>query len=57
MAARRLSPLTRASAWLYTGPVGHLYGGLVDWVSLVGRLLLARARERARGTSSRSGRR
>jgi hypothetical protein len=49
MAARRLPPSTRAAAWLYTGPLGHLYGGVADWVTLVGRLLLARARRRARG--------
>jgi hypothetical protein len=48
MAARRLSLRTRAAAWLYTGPLGHLYGGLADWVSLLGRLALARARGRAR---------
>jgi hypothetical protein len=51
MAARRLPPSTRVLAWVYTGPLGHLYGGLADWASLLGRLLLGRlalARVRAR---------
>jgi hypothetical protein len=51
MAAPRLSPSTRALAWIYTGPLGHLYGGVVDWLLLLWRLALARARKRARGTS------
>jgi hypothetical protein len=50
MHARRLSASTRALAWIYTGPLGHLYGGLVDWVVLLWRLVLARARKRVRGT-------
>jgi hypothetical protein len=50
MAARRLSPSTRALAWIYTGPAGHLYGGLVDWGALLGQVLLARVRARVRGT-------
>jgi hypothetical protein len=50
MPARRLPPSTRVLAWLYTGPVGHLYGGLVDWVALLWRLALARVRARVRGT-------
>jgi hypothetical protein len=50
MAARRLSPSTRALAWIYTGPLGHLYGGLADWGTLLGKVLLARARTRVRGT-------
>ncbi|HEV7750351.1 MAG TPA: hypothetical protein VGO71_02360 [Baekduia sp.] len=50
MSARRPSPSTRALAWLYTGPVGHLYGGLADWATLLGRLALARVRSRVRGT-------
>jgi hypothetical protein len=37
----------RAAAWLVTGPLGHLYGGVVDWAALVGRHLLSRARARA----------
>jgi hypothetical protein len=49
MPARRLPPFTRLLAWLYTGPLGHLYGGLADWASLLWRHVLARARRRARG--------
>ncbi|MDP9345211.1 MAG: hypothetical protein M3P44_05750 [Actinomycetota bacterium] len=36
----------RAAAWLVTGPVGHLYGGVADVSTLLARHLLARARER-----------
>jgi hypothetical protein len=50
MPARRLSFSTRALAWVYTGPLGHLYGGLADWAALLGRLALARVRARVRGT-------
>jgi hypothetical protein len=50
MPARRLPPSTRVLAWLYTGPLGHLYGGLADWAALLSRLALARARERVRGS-------
>ena len=37
----------RVAAWLYTGPLGHLYGGVADWAELLGRYLWARARRRA----------
>jgi hypothetical protein len=47
MAARRLSPSTRVLAWIYTGPLGHLYGGLADWAILLGRM----ARQRMRASS------
>jgi hypothetical protein len=50
MFARRLSPSMRALAWVYTGPLGHLYGGVADWATLLGRLALARVRARVRGT-------
>jgi hypothetical protein len=50
MRAPRLSPSTRALAWIYTGPIGHLYGGLADWVVLLWRLAFARARRRVRRT-------
>jgi hypothetical protein len=33
-----------AAAWLVTGPVGHLYAGVVDWVVAIARW----ARERRR---------
>jgi hypothetical protein len=36
-------------AWLYTGPLGHLAAGVVDWAELVIRY----AWSRARGTSTR----
>jgi hypothetical protein len=29
-----------------TGPLGHLYGGVVDWTALIGRYAYARARGR-----------
>jgi hypothetical protein len=53
MAARRLSPSARVLAWVYTGPLGHLYGGLADWAVLLWRLALARVRARVRGTEAR----
>ena len=33
-------------AWLVTGPLGHLYGGLLDIVSLLTRVVRARVRGR-----------
>jgi hypothetical protein len=54
MSARRLPVSTRVLAWVYTGPLGHLYGGLADWAGLVGRLVLARVRTRVRGTRGAS---
>jgi hypothetical protein len=33
---------SRLAAWLVTGPLGHLYGGLADWLELIARLLRAR---------------
>jgi hypothetical protein len=35
---------SRLAAWLVTGPLGHLWGGVVDWIALVARLLRSRAR-------------
>ena len=35
--------MKRLTAWLYTGPLGHLYGGLADWAELFARYLYARA--------------
>ncbi len=37
---------TRLAAWIVTGPVGHLYGGVADWLGLLTRLAWARARGR-----------
>jgi hypothetical protein len=33
---------SRLAAWLVTGPLGHLYGGLADWVELLARWLRGR---------------
>ena len=52
--ARRAAPPIRPAAapvrglltWLYTGPLGHLYGGVADWATLLTRYLYARARGR-----------
>jgi hypothetical protein len=51
--ARRLPLPTRLAAWLYTGPLGHLYGGLADWAGLLSRLALTRARRRAQDLGTR----
>jgi hypothetical protein len=34
-------------AWLYTGPLGHLAAGVADWLELLARYALARARRSA----------
>jgi hypothetical protein len=34
----------RLQAWLWTGPLGHLYGGVADLMLLLGRIAAARAR-------------
>jgi hypothetical protein len=34
----RRSPPERIIAWIWTGPAGHLYGGLADLAVLFGRL-------------------
>ena len=50
-AARPSRPRRRTAAraaWLVTGPVGHLAGGVADWAELLTRYVLARARERPR---------
>jgi hypothetical protein len=36
----------RVAAWLYTGPLGHLYGGVADWTELLARYAWARALRR-----------
>ncbi|MFL5846006.1 MAG: hypothetical protein ACJ762_15065 [Solirubrobacteraceae bacterium] len=41
-----MRPRPRFAAWLYTGPVGHLYAGTADLVLLVVRYRWARARGR-----------
>ena len=41
--ARRPRSHTRAEAWLWTGPLGHLVGGLLDLSGALIRYALARA--------------
>jgi hypothetical protein len=45
---RRFSlPLrVRVAAWVVTGPLGHLWAGVADWVSLLARYGWARVRGR-----------
>jgi hypothetical protein len=38
----RFSTLRRLEAWFWTGPLGHLLGGLIDFSVLLGRALWAR---------------
>jgi hypothetical protein len=35
---------SRLAAWLVTGPLGHLYAGVVDWIALLARWLWSRRR-------------
>ncbi|MEA2346272.1 MAG: hypothetical protein QOG62_59 [Thermoleophilaceae bacterium] len=44
MPALRRPPQERLAAWLWTGPLGHLYGGLTDFVLLLARILGGRLR-------------
>jgi hypothetical protein len=44
--ARNRSPISRAEAWLWTGPVGHLVGGALDLLEAVVRYQVQRARRR-----------
>jgi hypothetical protein len=44
--AHPLSPRERLAAALVTGPLGHLYAGLVDLAVLAARIAWARARRR-----------
>jgi len=46
VAASALRRRTRFAAWLVTGPLGHLAGGFLDWLELLGGYLWARARGR-----------
>ncbi|HEY2140535.1 MAG TPA: hypothetical protein VGG98_00570 [Solirubrobacteraceae bacterium] len=43
-ARRGVLTIKRAETWLWTGPVGHLVGGALDFVQALMRYLLARAR-------------
>jgi hypothetical protein len=38
-------PHVVAAAWILTGPLGHLYAGIVDWA----QVLASYARARVRG--------
>jgi len=42
--ARRPRSHARAEAWLWTGPLGHLVGGLLDLSGALIRYALARTR-------------
>ncbi len=46
MARNRPPASIRLRAWIVTGPVGHLYGGVMDWAALLAHV----ARSKARGT-------
>jgi hypothetical protein len=41
---RHRPPLEVAAAWVVTGPVGHLYAGVADWLGVLWRLVRARGR-------------
>jgi hypothetical protein len=43
---RPTSPVKRLETWLWTGPVGHLAGGSLDFAQALSRYLLARVRGR-----------
>ncbi|HEY4896223.1 MAG TPA: hypothetical protein VII01_09045 [Solirubrobacteraceae bacterium] len=36
----------RVETWLWTGPIGHLLGGTLDFLAALARYALARARGR-----------
>jgi hypothetical protein len=44
----RRSPITVASAWIVTGPLGHFWSGLGDVLALTGAGVRARIRARPR---------
>ena len=44
----RRSPITVASAWIVTGPLGHFWSGLGDVLALTGGWVRARIRARPR---------
>ncbi len=41
---RRRRPHETLAAWIVTGPVGHLYAGVADWIGVLARLVRARGR-------------
>ena len=42
----RRGPVERLGAWLYTGPLGHLYSVVADLSVFFGRWMLQRAKRR-----------
>jgi hypothetical protein len=42
----RIKPPRRAETWLWTGPVGHLLGGSLDFLEALARYVIARVRGR-----------
>jgi hypothetical protein len=51
----RRGPAERGAAWLYTGPLGHLYSTLADIAVAWGRWAAERARARLRGGAAGAG--
>jgi hypothetical protein len=45
-AARARGPARRLETWLWTGPLGHLLGGALDFAHALARYLFARIRGR-----------
>jgi hypothetical protein len=41
---RSRPPLQVISAWIVTGPLGHLYAGVADWLGVLVRYVRARGR-------------
>jgi hypothetical protein len=41
-----VTPVQRLAGWLYTGPLGHLYGGVADWLGLFTDYARSRAQKR-----------
>jgi hypothetical protein len=39
---RSRPPLEVVAAWIVTGPLGHLYAGIVDWLGVLVRYVRAR---------------
>jgi hypothetical protein len=46
MAAHRMPPRRRLQAWVLTGPLGHLYGGVADICGALAGYWWARVRDR-----------
>jgi hypothetical protein len=41
---RQRSPREVVAAWVVTGPVGHLYAGVADWLGVLVKYVRARGR-------------